>query len=64
MAVHLRDNELVIGTHGRSVFVLDVKDILIEKGRTTHGAPLSDNADLPCTDRQLLKANVIEKDSP
>jgi hypothetical protein len=27
MAVHPRDNELVIGTHGRSAFILDVKDI-------------------------------------
>ncbi len=28
MVVHSRDYELVIGTHGRSVFVLDVKSIL------------------------------------
>ena len=27
IAVHPRENELVIGTHGRSVFVLDVKDV-------------------------------------
>ncbi len=27
MAVHPRDNELVIGTHGRSVFVLDAGPI-------------------------------------
>ena len=27
MVVHPRENELVIGTHGRSIFVLDVKDI-------------------------------------
>ncbi len=27
MVVHLRDNELVIGTHGRSVFVMDVKPL-------------------------------------
>ena len=55
---------LVIGIYSRSVFALDAKDILIEKGRTTHGASLSDNADLAYMDRQLLKANVIDKDSP
>ncbi|MFC1782445.1 hypothetical protein ACFL02_02540 [Planctomycetota bacterium] len=27
MVVHLRENELVIGTHGRSVFVLDIEEI-------------------------------------
>jgi photosystem II stability/assembly factor-like uncharacterized protein len=27
MAVHPRDGELVAGTHGRSIFVLDVKPI-------------------------------------
>jgi hypothetical protein len=27
MLVHPRDNELVIGTHGRSVFVMDVKPL-------------------------------------
>lgn len=31
MSVHPRDNELVIGTHGRSVFVLDIDDIPVNK---------------------------------
>jgi len=35
MAVHPRDNELVIGTHGRSVFILDVKDIQEYKEKPT-----------------------------
>lgn len=57
---------LTSGKHlsAKYVLVLDAKDILIEKGRTTHGAPLLDNADLPRTDRQLFEANVIDKDSP
>ena len=57
---------LTSGKHrsAKYVLVLDAKDILIEKGRTTHGAPLFDNSDLPCTDRQLLEANVIDEDSP
>ena len=55
---------LVIGIYSRSVFALDAKDILIEKGRTTHGASLSDNADLACMDHQLLEANIIDKDGP
>ena len=55
---------LVIGTHSRSVFALGAKDILIEKGRTTHGASLLDNADLACMDRQLLEGNIIDEDGP
>jgi hypothetical protein len=27
LTIHPRENELVIGTHGRSVFILDVEDI-------------------------------------
>jgi hypothetical protein len=27
MAVHARVNELIIGTHGRNVFVLDINDV-------------------------------------
>jgi hypothetical protein len=55
---------LVIGIHSRSVFALDAKDILIEKGRTTHSACLLDNADLACMDRQLLNTNIINEDDP
>ena len=36
----------------------------IEKGRTTDGAPLVDNADVLRTDDQLLKTDVVDKDGP
>jgi len=41
MAVHPRDNELVIGTHGRSVLILDIKDIA--RHEPANGSYIGDN---------------------
>jgi hypothetical protein len=38
MMVHPRDNELLIATHGRSVYVMDVKPL--QASRTANAAPL------------------------
>ena len=56
MAVHPRDNELIIGTHGRSVFILDVKDIQEYKEKP-QGRPIGHTTETATINMILIACN-------
>ncbi len=46
------------------IYVFIVSSYTTTKGRTTHGASLSDSTQVSSLERQLLEANVVDKYGP